>query len=440
MESQVYISSAAKAISSLRLVGLVGAFLLGSLSLPCAAQAPAAQAPKDPPVTSITLPSYRVNPGDVLEISVFDKPELSKQVLIPPDGKVQYAFVEEFVAAQLTLKEIKDRLTTELSKQLNRPQVSVSIVKRQIHEVSVLGAVKTAGKRPLGDNWRVLDLIADSGGLAVARPDWATATLVRGSGTEAISIDLAKLMTSGSLEQNPLLLPGDVLLIKEIDTSRVSVEILGEVMKPGTVLVPSDGSFASIITSVGGFKPRASLLKVKLTRDGKDTVLDMRDTLTTGKVLGPDGAEVKALPGDKLLIAENKLSYGVVGAVNRGGTMIYPESEEVTILSALNMAGGAHPQADLKNAVLVHAPIPGEKVTGEPINLEDMIKKDNLVKNSDPNKAKNDKNKTPVTVNKVMKPGEYLYVPAKIAGRRNNFFDVFRNALAVIPVVNLITQ
>jgi protein involved in polysaccharide export with SLBB domain len=437
--------ASAKGLSGLRLIGSV-AILIGSQSLPCAAQVPLAngqatsateQPASAPQPAALTLPSYRVIPGDILDVNVFDKPELSKQILVPPDGKIQYPFVGEFVVANRTLGEIRSKLTTALSKEIVSPQVSVTILRRQVLEVSVLGAVKTPGKRALNDNWRVLDLIVEGGGLIVARPEWATATLVRGGGAQAIPIDLTKLM-SGSLDQNLQLAAGDILLVREVEPTKISLEIIGQVNKPGKLVAPPDGSFATIINSVDGFKETASRKKVTLIRDGKSITVDMREVLTTGRVVAEDGTEVKALAGDQIIVGENKLIYAVTGAVGRSGPMQYPETGQVSILSALSMAGGVQANADLKNAVLVRA-TPGGKPDAQAINLEDFHSKKNIEKNNkDGSKGKPGEAKAGIDL--VLQPGDYLYIPAKGPNRQVGVQQAMQSALTGFMLFNAVSN
>jgi polysaccharide export outer membrane protein len=395
-----------------------------------------ATTPSQPaPPSAIVLPSYRVNPGDLLDISVFQKPELSKQIRVPPDGKLYLPFVGELSVAGLTLAEIKERLTTGFAKQLSNPQVSVAILQRKLNEVSVLGAVKLPGKRTLGDNWRILDLIADSGGLAVSRPEWVSATLVRGGGIEAIPVDLAKLITTGEKSLNLELTSGDVLLIREVDATKVSLQVLGDVVKPGSVIVPEDGSFASVITSVGGFKPRAALANATLIRGGKTRTIDLRQVLATGKVIDKeDGQEIKAEAGDTVIVAENKLLYSVIGAVNSPGVMEYPDGGQVTVLTALSLAGGANAGADLKNALLIR-PVAGSDPQIKPINLENILKNKLTAKPSGKDSKDTDKDIIDVT----LLPGDMLYV-APNTGRRRSFGENVRDALAVLPIINLISR
>ena len=225
-----------------------------------------------PPAASKQTDNYRVVPGDNLVINVFEKPELSRNLLVPPDGKITYPFLGELKVSGLTLEEIRQMLTLGLKKQLASPQVSIELAKRLKSEVSILGVVRNPGKQPLEDGWHLLDLISASGGMSSNRPELTRGTLVRGDGAERIPIDMDKLM-SGDPEQNRLLQPGDTFLIREQEARNFSMMIIGEVNRPGLAEVPKSGSFFEMFAGMGGFKPGAAVTKARLTRKGQTVVL-----------------------------------------------------------------------------------------------------------------------------------------------------------------------
>lgn len=372
--------------------------------------APTARAGDTPP--SGTPPGYRIGAGDVLEITVLDNDDLSRTVTVLPDGRITYPYVGEFVAAGLTISEITRRFVAGLGAQLRRPQITVTVRERQARQVSILGAVKTPGKRSIQEGWRVLDLLADVGGLSVERPEWTTATLIRG-GTRTLPLDMVRLMTGVDPEQNLPLEAGDVLLVQELDPSRTQVQVLGEVAKPGPVPVPKDGSVVAVLTSVGGPTPRAALSRAALLRGGRSLPLDLRGLLTDGRI---DPA-VTLQPGDTLVIPANKLWYAVFGAAQKPGYQDYPDTEKLTILSALSLSGGQTPDADLKNASLVRSAKDG-KPTLVAVNLEDMLKKGDLSKDL------------------PLHPGDILYLPTKRPGGGVRLTDI----LSFIPFVNFLVR
>lgn len=426
--------------SHLPKVGAASLSLLCAAALvwtPTAARAQGQAAPAAGPVRA----DYRIVPGDALTILVFEKPELSRNVIVPPDGKITYTFLGEVKVAGLTLAELSQLLTQGLKKELVNPQVSVELNSRTKAEVAVLGAIKTPGKRVLEDGWHLLDLIAASGGMTITRPEWTRATLVRADGQQRIAIDMEKLM-AGDPEQNLPLMGGDTLLIREQDVRSFSLMIMGEVKRPGMVEVPKSGSFFEIFTSMGGFNPRAATSKVRLTRKGQTVVLDMRSLMTDGsiKLVGSDKGVVTAdaitaEPGDILVIEQNEEFFTVWGGVARAGRVEFPEDGKVGVLTALTIAGGPVPGADLKNAAILRQP--KEKADWEtiPVNLEDLVRK------ADPKGTKKGAvAAAPPTVKDfALLPGDILFIPVKdVAGRPAGFG--LRDVLGMLPFIGWVAR
>ncbi|MGC4042940.1 MAG: SLBB domain-containing protein [Armatimonas sp.] len=321
--------------------------------------------------------SYKLRPGDAIEVQVFRHPELTRTLTLPPDGKMFYPFVGELAVGGLTLSELAARITKALQPELNRPMVSLNLVKQRTDEVNVLGSVTKPGRVTLGESWKLLDLLGACGGLVTAHPEWTKALLVRGRDGITLPLDLKKLLREGDAEQNPPVFSGDTLLINDIDPTTISVRVLGEVGKPGVSITPSDNSLAILIASAGGFGPRAALSRVKLVRDGKTYGLDFSQWMKSGayKATGPDGAalpELKLAAGDTLLVPTTKERFAVMGAVGRPGVMDFPESEKVTLIDALSMAGGPVPSANLKKAHLIRSSENGIPDATE-LNLEDIL-------------------------------------------------------------------
>ncbi len=353
------------------------------------------------PSQAQTPRTYRLRVGDSIEVQVFRHPELTRTLTLPPDGKMFYPFVGELTASGLTLSELATRITKSLQPELNRPMVSLSLLKQRTDEVNVLGAVARPGRVALGESWRLLDLLASCGGLSVSRPEWTKALLVRSSDGLTQPLDLEKLLRKGDFEQNPTLSPGDTLLINEVDPAQLSLRVLGEVTKPGVALVPTDGSLVTLIAGMGGFGPKAALSRVKLVRDGGKTFsLDFSQWMKTGaiKIIAPDGQvapELKLAAGDTLLVPASKERFAVLGAVGRPGVVDFPDSEKLTLLDALSLAGGPVPSANLKKAHLIRTSASGTPEHVE-LNLEEILS-----------------GKAPSAARVPLSPGDVLYIESK---------------------------
>jgi polysaccharide export outer membrane protein len=135
----------------------------GSAANPDAsAAAPADPAEVPPAVDSAAADAgdYEIGPEDVLDISVWKNPELSRTVPVRPDGRVSLPLVNDIVAAGLTPTELRDQVRSRLSEFIPAPEVSVMV--REVHsrKVAVVGSVKMPGRFELKSPMTVLEVIA----------------------------------------------------------------------------------------------------------------------------------------------------------------------------------------------------------------------------------------------------------------------------------------
>ncbi|MDN3522068.1 polysaccharide export protein [Halomonas ramblicola] len=185
---------------------------------------------------------YRVGPGDILSIIVYDHPELTIPAgserdaadtgnRVQPDGTMFYPYVGRLQVAGRTLEEIRRLLTSRLSSVITDPQVEVNIAAYRSQKVYVTGAVEEPGTLPITvEPLTILDAISQSGG-ATPEADWHAMTLVRDGREQRIS--LYELLRQGDQSGNRLLRDGDLLHIPTSENQNVVV--LGQVNRPGAI-------------------------------------------------------------------------------------------------------------------------------------------------------------------------------------------------------------
>src|SRR5262252_8683995 len=89
---------------------------------------------------------YQIGAGDVLEISVWKNPELSRQVTVRPDGMISLPLVNDVHVAGLTPMELRDLLAKRLAEYVPSAVVSVIVNKVESYSISVVGSVAKPGK------------------------------------------------------------------------------------------------------------------------------------------------------------------------------------------------------------------------------------------------------------------------------------------------------
>ena len=190
------------------LLGLALLLTLGCaprLSPTVEAQAAAAQVVED---------TYQLGPEDVIEISVWKEPDLTKQLAIRPDGKISYPLIGEIQAAGKTVKQVREEISKRLEKFVTDAQVTVILIKTQYYKIYVMGKVNKPGEFLVGRPANVMQALAMAGGLTPFASPSKIVVLRRVGGTEqTFPFDYKSVSRGEFLEQNVILLPGDVVVV-----------------------------------------------------------------------------------------------------------------------------------------------------------------------------------------------------------------------------------
>lgn len=191
-----------------------GTVAAGQNIAPAPAVHPANPAPAE--LIADALDEYRVGPSDLIEISVFQVPELSKTVRVGARGNLTLPLVGEIQAGGLTALQLERLIAQKLSESyLQNPQVSVFIKEYISQRVTVEGAVNKPGVFPVSGKTTLLQAIAMAGGLdKLADPNDIKLFRDRKDGTrETIPYDL-ELIRKGEAP-DPVLSTSDVIVVSK---------------------------------------------------------------------------------------------------------------------------------------------------------------------------------------------------------------------------------
>jgi polysaccharide biosynthesis/export protein len=188
------------------------ALLLSALVGPCFADAPTVGV--KPAGATVTLPSYRLQPGDVITVSVWKETDLQTDVLIRPDGGFSFALAGDVDAVGKTVEEIRGILVDRLKRFIPSPVVTVAVKQIGGNRIYVVGRVNRAGDFPLSSPLDVMQAIALAGGMTPFAAINDIVILRRHNGEqEALHFHYSDVARGRELSQNVLLQTGDTVVV-----------------------------------------------------------------------------------------------------------------------------------------------------------------------------------------------------------------------------------
>lgn len=222
--------------------------------------------PRDTGLASPEPSIYKLGPGDVVNITVWEHPELTIPQgefrsaeaagnLIDEDGNLFYPYCGMIGASGYTRGQLRSQLKKCLARVIRKPQVDVRIIQYRSQRVYVGGAVNQPGMIPLSDiPVYAMDAVNLAGGLTLdANPRYATVT----RDGKAFDIDLKHYTESGDANQNPLLKAGDTLHIRHAQDVRVNM--LGEFTRPQSLPLGNGmETLADALAAASGLNPTAA--------------------------------------------------------------------------------------------------------------------------------------------------------------------------------------
>jgi len=170
------------------------------------------------PEAAEDVSSYIVGPEDVLEVSVWKNPDLSKVVTVRPDGMISLPIVGDLKAAGLTPTQIRDAIVEEIKAYQSAVVVSVIVQEVNSYRVFLVGEVNAPGTYSLKTRTSVVQAIALAGGFTqFASKNKILLVRDRPSGkrsVEKLRIRFDDIIKSDVLSDNDLIvMPGDTMIV-----------------------------------------------------------------------------------------------------------------------------------------------------------------------------------------------------------------------------------
>lgn len=158
---------------------------------------------------------YRINPGDILQVSVWKEPDLQMQLLVNPDGHFAFPLAGDVAAEGKTVEEIRQELAAKLGKLIPDVVVTVSTLKLEGNKIYVLGQVTRPGEFVITRAVDVMQAISMAGGTTPFAKQDDVRILRRGADGAQIAIPFrySEVQEGRKLDQNIVLRAGDTVVV-----------------------------------------------------------------------------------------------------------------------------------------------------------------------------------------------------------------------------------
>jgi polysaccharide biosynthesis/export protein len=264
------------------------AWLMFLISMGCAASTFAQQTPTVPNSSSTSTSSmvssavnasvvdnrYRIGPGDVLDIRVLNRPNISREaVRVEGNGMIRMPLIEgEIQAACLTEGELAKEISTRYTKFYRNPQVDVFIKEYHSKQVAIIGAVNDQSRFELQRRVRLLELLTYAKGpspkagqtinVVHAPPLLTCEKSAPQDIATAFSTYRLNDTLAGDPKANPYLSPGDIVTVPEAD----QIYVVGNVFTPITIPLKEPITLSRAIAMAGGVRQDSKKDKVRIVR------------------------------------------------------------------------------------------------------------------------------------------------------------------------------
>ena len=260
------------------------------------------------PFTSSADDRYRIGPGDVLDIRILNRPNLSRDaVRVEGNGAIRMPLIEgEILAACMTESELAKQISDRYLKFYRNPQVDVFIKEYRSTQVAIIGAVNDQGRFLLQRRIRLLELLTfakgagDKAGQTINIVHSGTAFQCKKDETdkEDLNSGLASYRLSDTLrgdeKANPYLENGDIVTLPEAD----QVYVVGNVMQPRSIPLKEPITVSRAIAMSGGLNKDTKTERIRVIRQEPGSTTKKEIYVNLGAIEKKRAEDIALAPND----------------------------------------------------------------------------------------------------------------------------------------------
>ena len=249
---------------------------------------------------------YRIGPSDVLDIRVYNRPQLSREaVRVEGNGMIRMPLIEnEIQASCLTEGELAKEISTRYAKYYRNLQVDVFIKEYHARQVAIIGAVNDQSRFELQRRIRLLELLTYAKGpsakagqtINVVHSTAPSLCKQRDENDVAAMFSSYKLgdVLQGKPEANPYLEAGDIVTVPEAD----QIYVVGNVFMPLTIPLREPVTLTRAIAMAGGLKQDTKKDKIRVLRQEPGAATRKEITVDLSAIEKKSSEDIALLPND----------------------------------------------------------------------------------------------------------------------------------------------
>lgn len=229
---------------------------------------------------------YRIGPGDVIQIDVWNRDKLTGEHVVGPYGNITLPMLGDFQIGDLNTTTSAERITALYRRYYVDPIVTVKILKYLNNKVYVLGRVTNPGVVHFAGGGTLLEALSLAGGLPSRDKTifLSKCYIVRGK-DQIIWVDLLQLLQKADMRLNMRLANNDIIYIPE--STDAAVFVMGEIKRPGSYQIQTAGlSLLDALNMAEGPTENANIANIYLVRNMQESkgvkIIDLNEILKKG--------------------------------------------------------------------------------------------------------------------------------------------------------------
>jgi polysaccharide export outer membrane protein len=249
---------------------------------------------------------YRIGPSDVLDIRIYNRPQLSRDaVRVEGNGMIRMPLIEnEIQAACLTEGELAKEISTRYARYYKNLQVDIFIKEYHSKQVAIIGAVNEQSRFELQRRVRLLELLTYAKGPSAKAGQ--TINIVHSTAAspckQTDDADTSAAFSSyklsdvllGDPKSNPYLETGDIVTLPEAD----QVYVVGNVFMPLTIALKEPITLTRAIAMAGGLKQDTRKDKIRILRQEPGTTMRKEITVDLSAIEKKSSEDLALAPND----------------------------------------------------------------------------------------------------------------------------------------------